>query len=128
MYIFSLFQSNYSLLIFQYAISIEKDPLVTLIDVREPNEYNGSVFSPNVVCRAGSICNSVNIPLSEILNPEGRFANNTEILNVLTKRNININTKFITYSNAGFLASDAYVIFKLILQHQVSVSNSRLIK
>ena len=107
-----------------YAISVEKDLTITLIDVRDPKEYNGTLFSANAVWRPGNICNSVNVPLSEMMTADRRFMNSTEILKLLLSKNIDLSTKFITYSNSGIIASDAYVIFKLILKQQVSVSIS----
>lgn len=104
-----------------YSASIGADVTLQLIDVRNPEMFNGSSTNNELACRPGHICNAINIPLSEFKHEDGRYKNSIEILQTLMTHHVDLTKDLATYCFTGIASSEAYLALKIAKYKEVKL-------
>lgn len=103
----------------EVAVAAE-DPSVEVIDVRSPEEYKGEKKSQSVA-RAGHVPGAENAPVSELLDPRGRFKSVQEIDKIIARSGVRPDAEAIAYCNTGRQASVGYFALRLLGRDNVAL-------
>jgi thiosulfate/3-mercaptopyruvate sulfurtransferase len=102
-----------------YSASIGADETLQLIDVRDPEMFNGTKNNDELACRPGHICNAINIPLAEFKHEGGRYKSAIEILDVLMRHHVDLTKDIATYCFTGIASSEAYLALRIAKYEEV---------
>ncbi|SDE42965.1 Thiosulfate sulfurtransferase [Sporomusa acidovorans DSM 3132] len=92
----------------------EPDPKVIILDVREWDEFSGSIQAPGAV-RKGRIPGAVWLYWGDVLNPDKTLKNVDELRKIFKTKGITPDKTVITYCQAGVRATHtAYVLSEVL--------------
>jgi thiosulfate/3-mercaptopyruvate sulfurtransferase len=100
---------------------------VALVDVRSPDEFNGTLIAPAHVPqegsqRAGHIPGAANIPWAQSTNDDGTFKPYEDLLQLYASKDIRGDKDTVTYCRIGERSSHTWFVLHQLLGYQ-NVSN-----
>lgn len=90
----------------------EKLDQVTIIDVREADEYAGATKYGEA--RGGHLPGAINIPFVDFINADGRLKTAAEIQKILDEKGIKKDAEIVTYCTAGIRSAHMQIVLEML--------------
>ena len=81
-----------------------------IIDTRTPEEFNGAMLYGEA--RGGHLPDAVNIPFTDLLNPDGTLRSAYDIHSIMEKKGIHKDSNIVTYCTAGIRSAHMAIVLK----------------
>jgi len=75
-----------------------------ILDARAAARWAGEVPEPRAGLRSGGMTNSINVPFTVLLNEDGTFKSNDDIMKIFTDKGIDINKDIVNTCGSGVTA------------------------